>query len=123
MIDRDHPAVEALARELAFLDDGDPWPSNEELGGSPTGTRDDEFRAAQEETAVEHIGVVLPHLTADDLPVHLVRDIQARTLRATARAATYEQDGIPWGHGWYRDTLTAWLDELADNIEGEKDRA
>lgn len=70
MIDRDHPAVEALARELAFLDDGDPWPSNEELGGSPTGTRDDEFRAAQEETAVEHIGVVLPHLesaTEDNL--------------------------------------------------------
>ena len=64
MIDRNHPAVEALARELAFLNDGDPWPSNEELGGSPTGTRDDEFRAAQEETAIEHIGVVLPHLTA-----------------------------------------------------------
>lgn len=62
MIDRDHPAVEALARELAFLDDGDPWPSNEDLGGSLAGTRDDEFRAAQEETAVEHIGVVLPHL-------------------------------------------------------------
>ena len=29
----DHPAVEALARQLAQLDDGEPWPSNDELGG------------------------------------------------------------------------------------------
>lgn len=60
----------------------------------------------------------LPHLTADDLPTRLVRDIQARTIRATARAATYEEDGTAWDHDWDRAAVSAWLNELADNIEG-----
>ena len=47
--------------------------------------------------------------TADDLPASLVRDIQVRTLRATARAATYEEDGIPWDHDWDRATVADWL--------------
>ena len=61
----------------------------------------------------------LPHLTADDLPTRLVRDIQARTIRATARAATYEEDGTAWDHDWDRAAVSAWLNELADNIEGD----
>ena len=63
------------------------------------------------------ITAALPHLTADDLPTRLVRDIQARTIRATARAVTYEEDGTPWGHDWDRAAVSAWLNELADNIE------
>ena len=63
------------------------------------------------------ITAALPHLTADDLPTRLVRDIQVRTIRATARAVTYEEDGTPWGHDWDRAAVSAWLNELADNIE------
>lgn len=41
----DHDAaVERMARVLADLDPGEPWPTNEELGGGPSGTRDDEYR-------------------------------------------------------------------------------
>lgn len=63
------------------------------------------------------ITAALPHLTADDLPTRLVRDIQVRTIRATARAATYEEDGTPRDHDWDRAAVAAWLNELADNIE------
>ena len=63
------------------------------------------------------ITAALPHLTADDLPTRLVRDIQVRTIRATARAATYEGDGTPQCHDWDRATVSAWLNGLADNIE------
>ena len=38
--------IEAAARSLAGLEDGEPWPSNEALGGGLTGTRDDEYRNA-----------------------------------------------------------------------------
>ena len=63
-----HPAVEAAARELAQLDAGDPWPSNDDLGGHHIlGTRDDEYRFAMLEEARAVLNTVLPHLTADDL--------------------------------------------------------
>lgn len=42
-LDRD-AAIERMARVFADLDPGEPWPTNEELGGGPTGTRDDEYR-------------------------------------------------------------------------------
>lgn len=42
-LDRD-TGVERMARVLADLDPGEPWPTNEELGGGLTGTRDDEYR-------------------------------------------------------------------------------
>src|SRR5690606_10473843 len=38
--------IERAARVLAQLEPGEEWPSNAALGGNPTGTRDDEFRAA-----------------------------------------------------------------------------
>lgn len=59
----------------------------------------------------------LPHLTADDLPARLARDIQVRTIRAAARAVTYEEDDTPQSHDWDRATVAAWLNGLADNIE------
>ena len=65
------------------------------------------------------ITAALPHLTADDLPTRLVRDIQVRTIRATARAVTYEEDGTLQGHDWDRAAVSAWLNELAENIEGD----
>lgn len=36
-------AIERMARVISYLDPGEPWPTNEELGGGPTGTRDDEY--------------------------------------------------------------------------------
>ena len=65
------------------------------------------------------LSAALPHLTADDLPTRLVRDIQVRTIRAAARAVTYEEDGTPQGHDWDRAAVSAWLNGLADNIEEE----
>lgn len=37
-------AIERMAKVLVDMDLGEPWPTNEELGGGPTGTRDDEYR-------------------------------------------------------------------------------
>lgn len=45
--------IEATARELANLEPGEPWPTNEELGGSLTGTRDDEYHDGFREYAKE----------------------------------------------------------------------
>ena len=69
------------------------------------------------ETIADALNAALPHLTADDLPTRLVRDIQVRTIRATARAVTYEEDDTPQGHDWDRAAVSAWLNGLADNIE------
>ena len=76
-------------------------------------------------TTNAHLSILtaLSHLTADDLPARLVRDIQVRTIRAAARAATYDEGGIPGDHYWNLATVSAWLDGLADNIEGEADHA
>lgn len=71
--------------------------------------------------AAARLNAALPHLTADDLPAHLVRDIQVRSIRAAARAATYDEGGIPRDHDWNLTTVSAWLDGLADNIEREGD--
>lgn len=65
----------------------------------------------------------LPHLTADDLPARLVRDIQVRAIRAAARAATYEDHVLTWHDDWDWTAIAAWLDGLADNIEREADHA
>ena len=57
--------------------------------------------ALPDDMMVYVLTAALPHLTADDLPTRLVRDIQVRTIRAAA-------DGAP---------VSAWLNGLADNIE------
>lgn len=36
--------IDAVARELACLKPGEPWPTNAQLGGSLTGDRDVEYR-------------------------------------------------------------------------------
>lgn len=45
--------IDAVARQLANLEEGEPWPTNEQLGGNMTGTRDDEFRWSKQEEAEE----------------------------------------------------------------------
>ena len=71
------------------------------------------------DTAWYMLDAALPHLTADDLPASLVRDIQVRAIRAASRAATYDEGGgIPGDHCWDRATIADWLNELADNIQG-----
>ena len=88
-----HPAVEAAARnayERAWCGENEPWSEVDDL-------ERDEWRADE----AHSLTAALPHLTAEDLPIHLVRDIQVRTIRAAA-------DGAPF---------SAWLNELADNIE------
>lgn len=47
----DGAVIEAMARALAHLEPGEDWPTNDELGGNPTGTRDDEFREAHRDDA------------------------------------------------------------------------
>lgn len=43
--------IEAAARALASVEPGEDWPTNEALGGSLTGTRDDEYRDGMREQA------------------------------------------------------------------------
>ena len=102
-----HPAVEAAARsayERAWCSEREPWAEVDDL-------ERDEWRADQ----AHSLTAALPHLTAEDLPARLVRDIQVRTIRATARAAAQEE----WAAAPPKDraTVSAWLNELADNIE------
>ena len=63
----------------------------------------------------------LSHLTADDLPARLVRDIRVQAIRDAARAATYDAGGIPGDHCWNPNTVAEYLDGLADNIESDDD--
>ena len=93
-----HPAVDAADRAATR------WMEDRELETDLDGT-------------AYMLTAALPHLTAEDLPTRLVRDIQVRTIRATARAATYEEDGTPWDYDWDRAAFSAWLTGLADNIE------
>ena len=97
-----HPAVEAAERAATR------WMEDRELETDLDGT-------------AYMLTAALPHLTADDLPARLVRDIQVRTIRATARAATYDEDDTPQDHDWDRAAVSAWLNELADNIERDGD--
>ena len=116
-----HPAVEAAARAMhaAYERRAERWEAF--YTRTP-------WEAIGDDSQAEFIGYVhspinaaLPHLIAEDLPTRLVRDIQVRTIRATARAATYEEDGTPWDYDWDRAAVAAWLNELADNIERETD--
>ena len=104
-----HPAVQAATRVGRVSDEAEIAASEAYAQGVGERPFSQRMRAA--------IIAALPHLTTDDLPARLVRDIQARTIRATARAATYEEDDTPQDHDWDRAAFSAWLNELADNIE------
>ena len=106
-----HPAVEAATFAQWSVQSESHWCPYEDVSD----VTKDRWRKG---TALA-LTAALPHLTADDLPTRLVRDIQVRTIRATARAVTYEEDGTPQGHDWDRAAVSAWLNGLADNIEGD----
>lgn len=61
----DDALVEKAARALAEIEPGDDWPTNEELGGGPTGTRDDEYRDAMREQAQWVLDAVADDLRAE----------------------------------------------------------
>lgn len=65
-------AVEAAARALAMLEPGEEWPTNEALGGSLTGTRDDEYRREMFDQARDALAAALPHIREQ-----IARDIEA----------------------------------------------
>ena len=102
-----HPAVEALADAIYRALSG-------QYGDFGTPSKGEAHAA---------LTAAIPHLIAEDLPTRLVRDIQVRTIRATARAVTYEEDDTPQSHDWDRAAVSAWLNGLADNIEKETDHA
>lgn len=52
---------ETAARALAQLGPDEDWPTNEALGGNPTGTRDDEFRASMLDDADAVLAAVADH--------------------------------------------------------------
>jgi hypothetical protein len=56
--------VEAAARALAGLEPGEDWPTNAALGGSLTGTRDDEYRHAMHEQALDALDAVAGSIAA-----------------------------------------------------------
>lgn len=53
---------EAVARTLAGMDSDDEWPTNAELGGGLTGTRDDEYRDAHLDLTNAALAAVRTHL-------------------------------------------------------------
>lgn len=80
-------AVEAVARKLALLDEGDPWPSNVELGGHPLlGTRDDEYRYGMREQATELLTIAAPFVEAA-VREQVARDIEEARSQAPAWVA------------------------------------
>ncbi len=59
-------AVEAAARALAMLEPGEPWPSNEALGGGPTSTRDDEYRSSFRDDAQWALQAAIDAVTREE---------------------------------------------------------
>jgi hypothetical protein len=78
-------AVERLAKALAQLEPDESWPTNAELGGSLTGTRDDEFRDGKRDEARE--------LLAELLPVEEMARVDAETSRCSW---SIPRDGHPY---------------------------
>lgn len=57
-------AIEAAARALADIGEGEDWPTNYVLGGNPTGTRDDEYRDAMLDDASDALTAAFPLIEA-----------------------------------------------------------
>lgn len=67
-------AIERMARAIADLEPGEPWPTNEELGGGPTGTRDDEYRHDCMDRARFALGALLQE---DEWVTHATRCVRS----------------------------------------------
>ena len=55
-------AIEATARELAGLEEGEAWPSNADTAGGPAGDRDGEHYVAMRCQARDILIAALPHI-------------------------------------------------------------
>ena len=85
-------AVEAGARALAHLEPDEDWPTNAELGGGPTGTRDDEYRSEtrDESAACIRAALAVLHPTVPN-------DVAALdALPAGTVLRGVDQDGTAW---------------------------
>jgi hypothetical protein len=87
-------AIEKAARALAGLEDGEPWPTNAELGGNLTGTRDDEYHDAMTEDATTTLSAAYPALRAQIIR-ELAEKHRAELAEAWAEGAQDEADR--WG--------------------------
>jgi hypothetical protein len=99
--------IEIAARTIAGLEKGEPWPSNADLGGGPTGTRDDEYRDAMREQAREVLEAV-------DAVTRPSSEVRARVLReAAARFDKLHKEGKddPWYWTDAADYLNEWAEE------------
>lgn len=65
MSGHDEALVEKAARTLAGLAPNEAWPTNEALGGSLTGTRDDEYRDAMRDDARAVLDAVADEIRAE----------------------------------------------------------
>jgi hypothetical protein len=72
--------IEAGARALAMLLPNEEWPTNAALGGSMTGTRDDEYRAAMREQSHMVAAAIAPLIEAA-VREQIARDIEAESER------------------------------------------
>lgn len=68
-------AVERLAKALAQLEPDEPWPTNAELGGGLTGTRDDEFRDGKRDEARELLAELLVDAAAEPYLVEWATEV------------------------------------------------
>lgn len=95
----DEEAVERGARALADLDPDEDWPTNEELGGSLIGTRDDEYRDGKREDArrVLLAARVAPSREAEEEVIQVGTDSLAREIH---EAWEFQYDQCD--HGTYR---------------------
>jgi hypothetical protein len=105
--------IEIAARTIAGLEKGEPWPSNADLGGGPTGTRDDEYRDAMRDQARE----VLEAVDAVTRPSSGELRALANSLRANVDwlEAGGEPSEHTWRHlRWIADRVGAHSREVTD---------
>lgn len=99
--------IEIAARTIAGLEKGEPWPSNSDLGGGLTGTRDDEYRDAMLEQARE----VLAAIDAVTRPSPEVRAQMFREAAARFEKLHKEGKDDPWYWSDAADYLNKWAEE------------
>lgn len=76
----DPEGLEKAARALAQIPEGKDWPSNEDLGGSMAGTRDDEYHDAMTEEARAAVAAYL-----EAQAVTTVEELEALPMETTVR--------------------------------------
>ena len=122
--DKYDDVIESAARAHAGIEPGDDWPTNAALGGSLTGTRDDEYRAGMREQATDvfltadelhtAFGGLTPVLDADGQPV--VRTVGDLGNVHLGRRIKYEGPGGYGREGIYQGTTADYLERDRCNM-------